>query len=233
MDACPITGKPLTMPGAIIHPDAAQMLTVKTNNLIELVDLYYARLEGRSAHNEGRAPIGESRAPLSLGILDACSNHLDTIEAWAAHILTMVNPSARMRPGDWRMVEAIYQRHVPQRRSGDRKACFTKWEWAPDCITQVDHAINALRLALGVTGPPPPHVDPADMASVEDREEQRAHLSTLHLPARQAALVIHHMTGKNLPVSTIYWWEQRGKIKGSGDPKRYPVADLEALIGAG
>ena len=208
---CPITGEPLPDPGQTVSRTALQNFRNRTNNIVGLMRDLDRRLAGEATPTRAvptPAPPG-SRPPLNISLLAAIDDHRDTVETWAFHVMQHLKPMFRFPCGHaWNTIEAIYQQHA---------TALAQWEQAPAMIDEVTHSLNTLERYAG-------HVAPAQiLATVEDLPDKQ-------LTIGNAVAAIRLATGKHLPKQTVYSWERRGKIKSSGDPKRYSMRDLLALV---
>ena len=210
---CPITGEPLPDPGQTVSRKALIDFRNRTNNIAGLMCDLDRRLAGEATPTRAiptPAPPG-SRPPLNLSILAAIDDHRDTVEAWAFHVMQHVSPAFRFpRPHAWNTIEAVYQQHA---------LGLAQWEYSPAMIDEVEYSLKVLEKYAG-------HTMPAKiLATVEDLPDK-------HLTIGTAVAAVKLATGKHLPKQTVYSWERRGKIKSSGDPKRYSMRDLLTLVSA-
>lgn len=210
METCPLTGEPLPDPGQTISHSALQQLRAATNNLNGLHHAYQQALAmHRPTEIHTRLPA-RSQPPLNLHLLDAASDHWDTILIWAANIMAYMNPTLRIPNNDWATIQAIYQQHT---------LSLATWTYAPTMCDEVTDALRHLQRAI----------HPAQRTSAPTELERLTLLDSLRdqwLTITNACTAVQTLTGKELKPATIRKWKQRGHITSTGNPPRYLIQDL-------
>lgn len=211
-NVCPITGEPFTMPGQTVALSALVVLKTETNDIVNLMALLDQRLAGedRPTRDVETHSVPSSRPPINIPLLAAIDDHRDTIRGWALDIMAHVNPSWRMPAGhQWATVEAIYEQHLPK---------LAQWEYAPLMVRQLEDALDALKRLAGLIEPPT-----FKNVTIDDLPDKK-------LTAVVAANAVQHITGRPFSRSNLYNWERAGKLEAYGDPKKYSMRDILALI---
>lgn len=214
METCPITAEPLPDPGQTISHTALTQVRNATNNLAGLHHAYMQALAMHRPTETHTRTIPRSQPPLNLHLLDAASDHWDTLLAWAVNIMGHVNPSFRVPNNNWAIVQAVFQQHVPT---------LTTWQHAPNMADETLDATTRLERIIH-----PAQRD--DQAPTElERLELLDQLKTRDLTITAACNAITLYTGKPLSKNTVYTWVHRGHITPTGNPHRYNFAELLAL----
>ncbi len=221
---CPITGEllPVTDPGRIVSQTACNRLRVATSDLTGLMGVIDALIAGEGhTHAHGSGGVAGPRAPLSLAVLDRVDDWRDAIDVWAGELLGFVRPGMGRRPGDWRAAQAIFTQF------SDRCGYWTQqWQGQTQltgamCIDEVTFAIQQLEAIAS----------PRETVTVElSKDEAIARLEGVSLTVREACQAAGLIVGRQLPPDTVYKWEARGKIVSTGNPRRFPVVELIALM---
>lgn len=215
---CPITGEPLplTDPGRVVSQAACNQLRVAASNLADIMHTLDQMLQPGATPTSGGGghTTPASRPPLNLGLLATIDDDRDTIDIWANNLAQHVIPGFRYRPGDWHTIQAILTQYADK---------CGHWQYqgtlpGVHCIQRVTAAIRRLEAITS-----PPEHPPLTRIEQDAARERIAHARLTIGPATQTVQLI---TGRALPRHTVYSWERRGKISGTGQPKRYLVQEL-------
>lgn len=224
---CPITSKPLTQPGATVHPEAWNLIMPWLNQLATYMDAAQDALGKRlriQDPNSGKPAIPDTTIPINLALLEPLwiirYNLLTWTSEAARHLHTNVPPT-------WGTIGAFWKIH---------RHTLTRWKLAPQAI---DELADTYRITLrvidrktttNILGLCPHCQKPAYMprhaqtlncytcstsfTRSEGRDQAVQAIAYLWLPASQALTATRLITGKEPPSpETLRQWAHRQKIE--------------------